>query len=159
MSKDYLRQQILQQLETELQTQIKAAQLAHDEATNEESRAENKYDTHSQEAAYLAEGQSRLAHEATESIKIYQSLPFPDFANQSPVVLGALVEISTKNRRAWYLLGPRAGGLELNLPDGATALVITPQSPLGRQLLGKSIGETVKGVGRDESLYTVTQVL
>ena len=47
---------------------LSAAALARDEAISEESRPENKYDTHSQEAAYLAEGQARLAGEIEADI-------------------------------------------------------------------------------------------
>jgi transcription elongation GreA/GreB family factor len=159
MNKEDLRRQILGHLQAELDTQIKAAHLAHDEATNEESRAESKYDTHSQEAAYLAEGQARLANEATESIRLFQSIPLPSFNLEDPIALGALVELTAADRSTWYLLGPRAGGLELKLPQGATALLITHQSPMGRQLLGKSVGQQVQGVGRDKSLHLIRQVL
>ena len=56
VNKSLLRDAILAQLRAKLALQTRAAWLARDEATNEESRAENKYDTRGQEAAYLAEG-------------------------------------------------------------------------------------------------------
>ena len=56
-----LRAALLAQLQSDLDLQVRAAQLARDEATHEESRPESKYDTHAQEAAYLAEGQARAA--------------------------------------------------------------------------------------------------
>ena len=58
-----LRDEICRRLRAQLSLQTGAAALARDEATNEESRARSKYDTHSQEAAYLAEGQGRIAAE------------------------------------------------------------------------------------------------
>ena len=39
-----------------------------------------------------------------------------------------------------YFLGPRAGGTEV-IHDRKEILVITPQSPLGEQLLGKKAGD------------------
>jgi transcription elongation GreA/GreB family factor len=142
-----LRAAILAQLQRDLATQVGAAHLARDEAISEESRAENKYDTHSQEAAYLAEGQARLAGEIEASIAQYASLPLHEFASDSSIALGALVEVNAAGRRTWYFLGPRAGGMELQL-DGHAVLVVTPQSPIGRQLLGKRVGDTVLAPGR-----------
>lgn len=143
-----VRAAIVSQLKTNLALQIRAAQLARDEAISEESRAESKYDTHSQEAAYLAEGQARQAAEVEESIALYQSMPLPDFGASDAAALGALIEVNAAPRTVWYFLGPRAGGLEL-VADGRSILVLTPQSPLGRQLLGRHVGDTVRPPGRN----------
>lgn len=148
MSKEVLRAQILAHLAADLRLQESAARLAHDEAISEESRPENKYDTHSQEAAYLAEGQARLVREIGESIALYQTLALPGFPVGAPAAAGALVEIGRPGRSAWYFVGPRAGGLELALPDGRTVLVVTPTSPLGRQLIGRRVGDAVELPGR-----------
>ena len=159
MTKEDLRHQILRHLQAELDNLIRGAQLAHDEATSEESRAENKYDTHSQEAAYLAEGQARLATEASEAISLFQTLTLPAYHQHDPIAIGALVELVSAKESTWYFLGPRAGGLELKLEDGRTALLITPTSPMGRQLLGKITGDQVQGTGRDRSLHTISRVV
>jgi transcription elongation GreA/GreB family factor len=144
VKKAELRAAIVGQLQRELATQVGAAHLARDEAISEESRAENKYDTHSQEAAYLAEGQARLATEIEANLAVYASLPLPDFRPEDPVAVGALVAIGSDEERTWYFLGPRAGGMELQL-GGHPVLVVTPQSPLGRQLVGKRIGDPIAG--------------
>jgi transcription elongation GreA/GreB family factor len=152
VNKQPLRDAILHQLHQELARQTGAAELARDEAISEESRAENKWDTHSQEAAYLAEGQARLAGEIAASIELYTTLPLPDFDAADAIGLGAVVELEspTGNSRACYFLGPRAGGLELSVA-GREILVLTPQSPLGRQLIGKRVNDTVQSVGRGKS--------
>ena len=149
MNKESLRQQILHQLRTEHELQLRAAQISRDEAIDEESRPENKYDMHSQEAAYLAEGQARLAAEIASSIELYSSLPLPSFTSDSAIAVGALIEVESGNTKSWYFLGPRAGGLELQL-EGHTVLVLTPQSPLGRTFLGKRIGDSVTLPGRKD---------
>ncbi len=143
MNKTLLREHILAQLRATLALQVNAAQLARDEAISEESRAENQYDTHSLEAGYLAEGQARQAAEIEESITIISALALPDFAAGSPVALGALAEVrNSRGTSDWYFLCPRAGGLEVQL-ENRTVLVVTPQSPLGRQLLGRRVGDAV----------------
>ena len=68
MDKAALRRAILAQLEAELATLTTAAHDAHAEATDEENRAEDKYDMRSQSAAYLAAGQAKLATELGEVI-------------------------------------------------------------------------------------------
>jgi transcription elongation GreA/GreB family factor len=144
VKKSDVRDAILVQLRHELARQTQAAEGSRDEAISEESRAENKWDTHSQEAAYLAQGQARLAGEIGGSIEIYTTLPLPEFSPADAIALGAIVEIEIagKAQHASYFLGPRAGGLELVI-DGRPILVLTPQSPLGRQLLGKHVGDLV----------------
>jgi len=140
MDKSRLRQAIIARLTAELETQTQAALTSREEATHEESKPENKYDMHAQEAAYLAEGQARLAAELADSIKLYQSLELPAFAPDQPVDLGAIITLETAGRKVRYFLGPRNGGLELTLDD-TEITVITPQSPLGRQLVGLRQGE------------------
>ena len=148
MNKAALRESILAHLRATLALQVNAAQLARDEATSEESRAENQYDTHSLEAGYLAEGQARQAAEIEASITIIAALPLPEFAPGSPIALGALAEVAdAQGGTARYFLCPRAGGLELP-HEGRMVLVVTPQSPLGRQLLGRRAGDTVQLPGR-----------
>ena len=150
MNKLVLRDRIVARLRAELATQTTAAMLAHDEAISEESKAENKYDTHSVEAAYLAEGQARLAAEIKASIEFYQALAPATFGAGDPIAIGALIEVQAGGRSAWYFLGPRAGGLEIPFED-RTVLVLTPQSPLGRQLLGRREGDRVDVPGRSTS--------
>lgn len=147
MNKSALREAILEQLRGELAQQTAAAHLARDEAISEESRPENQYDMHSQEAAYLAEGQARLAREIADNIAHYSGLPLPPFAPGSAIALGAVVELAAAGGSRWYFLGPRAGGLEVSV-EGRSVLVVTPQSPLGRQLLGRRAGDEVPAPGR-----------
>ena len=147
MDKENLRKAILKQLESDLRLLTSAAEMARDEAISEESRAENKWDTHSQEAAYLAEGQARLASEIAENLTFYRSFPLPEFDSTTPISPGALVELSGRGGSAWYFVGPRAGGVEVSF-DGREIVVVTPQSPLGSALLGRKAGDSLPGVGR-----------
>lgn len=157
MNKSDLREHILAHLRAELALQSGAAQLARDEAISEESRPENQYDTHSLEAGYLAEGQARLAAEIEASIAIFSGLALPTFAPGAPVALGALVETEARGRFARYFLAPRGGGLEF--PAGkSTVLVVTPQSPLGRQLLGKRVGDLVAPPARAAAAQCIVAV-
>jgi transcription elongation GreA/GreB family factor len=159
MNKLLLRDRILDQLRATLELQVGAAQLARDEAISEESKPENQYDTHSLEAGYLAEGQARQAAEIEASLKSLAALALPTFAAGAPIALGALVEVrDPRGCTETYFLCPRAGGLEIEC-DGCRVQVVTPSSPLGRQLLGRQVGATVQLPGRKSaSGSTITSV-
>ena len=105
---------------------------------------------HSQEAAYLAEGQARLAAEIAANIELYSALALPSPGSSATVTLGTLVAVENKSGVAWYFMGPRAGGLELQIDD-ISVLVLTPQSPFGRELLGKRPGDAVRPPGRSSA--------
>ncbi len=131
---------MIAQLSEELEGYARSARSAHAEATDEQSKAENKYDTRGLEASYLARGQSRQAAETSEALEQFAALPLRDFGPADPIDLGALVELDTKAGTVSYFIGPRAGGMEVK-QGRREVLVITPQSPLGQQLLGKKAGD------------------
>lgn len=158
MNKPALLTAILRELRDELARQTKAAELARDEAISEESQPENKWDTHSQEAAYLAEGQARQVIEVGKSIELYESMVLPPPLPTDPIAIGAVVGLAGRNGTTWYFVGPRAGGVEVDV-EGRRVLVITPQSPLGRQLVGKRRGESVRAPGpANQPPLTITAV-
>src|SRR3954469_21754986 len=138
MNKRDLLARILAQLTSKLEAITAAALATHAEATNEENKAEDKYDTRGLEASYLAHGQSKAAEEAAQAVTQFSALPIRDFAPGEPISLGALVQLEGRGRNS-YFIGPRAGGTEIAVNDAAV-LVITPQSPLGRQLMGRKQG-------------------
>ena len=143
MSKETLRAAVLSALEAELARQTHAALDARDESISEESRAENKYDTHAQEAAYLAEGQARLAAELAAALAAWRALVFPE-AGHAVAQLGSVVTLRADRHEDRLLLGPTNGGLTIAAPDGGGEItVVTPASPLGRALLGRSVGDAL----------------
>lgn len=147
MDKTRLREVIIERITAELEIQTRAALMARDEATHEESKPENQYDMHAQEAAYLAEGQAKLAAELQASIVLYQGLALPAFTPAQPIGLGAVVTLDTAGRKTRYFVGPRNGGIEVSFED-FEIIVLTPQSPLGRLLVGRRVGDTVNPAGR-----------
>ena len=158
MNKTALIKDIVAQLEAELQLYIKAARASHAEATHEQSKAESKYDTRGLEASYLARGQSRQLAEVERAVGEFQALMVRKFEPQDPIDLCALVELEAKGEHSYYFMGPRAGGTEVTR-GSKTVLVITPQSPLGRQLMGRKQGDRLEmEVGGLKDKYLVISV-
>lgn len=142
MNKTTLLQQIMQRLEADSRLLLQAARSAHAAATHEENIPDNKYATLALEASYLAQGQANRAQEVSFALEAYRQLQLQEFNAGTPIRLTALVTLEDEEgeeRRVF--LGPAAGGLKLALADGEV-MVITPDSPLGQQLLGLRCGES-----------------
>ena len=140
MNKRAIIQKITAKLTGELEIYFRAAQFSRAEATHESNKPENKYDTRGLEASYLARGQSKQAAELEAAIGEYQKLGVKKFAAGDAINIGALVELEHGGESSLYFVGPRAGGTEV-IHDKKEILVITPQSPLGEQLIGKQAGD------------------
>ena len=143
MNKRAIIKKITDKLVGELEIYFRAAQFSRAEATHESNKAENKYDTRGLEASYLARGQSKQAAELEAAIAEYQKLGVRKFADGDGIAVGALVELEHGGEISHYFVGPRAGGTEV-VHDKKEILVITPQSPLGEQLIGKKAGDSLQ---------------
>ncbi|MDX1953200.1 MAG: GreA/GreB family elongation factor [Verrucomicrobiota bacterium] len=158
IEKKRVQKRIIDALGKELELYFRAAKAAHAEATHEQSKAENKYDTRGLEASYLARGQSRQAAELEQSIAYFEKLTLRDFTEQDGIDLTAVVELESKGEKAFYFLAQRGGGTEVEL-DKREMLVITPQSPLGQEMMGKRVGDkvTLQLEGK-KNVYKIVQV-
>ena len=143
MNKPALLKKIVTKLTSELEVYFRAAQASRAEATHEQSKAESKYDTRGLEASYLARGQSKQIAELEAAIEDFGKLDAHSFAAGQAISIGALVELETGGERSFYFIGPRAGGTEV-MHEKQEVLVITPQSPLGAQLMEKKQGDQPK---------------
>jgi len=157
MNKRALVRKIIAQLEAEVESYLKAAKAAHSEATHEQNKPENKYDTRGLEAAYLAGAQARQAADARQAIEKFEKLVLKDFP-ATPIDLSALVEVETRGEQSYFFVGPCKGGLELR-HSGREILVLTPQAPLGQQLVGRKAGDSFKwGEGAAAAEYRIISV-
>ncbi|MEZ4318527.1 MAG: GreA/GreB family elongation factor [Myxococcota bacterium] len=137
-----LKSKLLAALRAALHAQLDALTsmvgASRDEATNAESRPENKYDTRALEASYLAAGQGeRLAD-------LKQLVAWLDALDDRPATtarLGSFVTVDDGEAEVWMLLAPQ-GGHELE-HGGARVQLVGTASPLGQALVGAEPGDTV----------------
>lgn len=158
MDKKKLIQTICSKLEKDLETAIQAARVALDEATHEENKPENEYDTRGLEASYLAGAQAERAAQIEEQILLFKHLPVKDFKEDEPIDSTALVEVALNGRKSYVFVIAKGGGLILDF-DGKAIQVVTPSSPLGEALLGLKSGDlaTVE-VGAKTREYEILSV-
>jgi transcription elongation GreA/GreB family factor len=142
VDKKLLIASIVDQLCTEMELIAKSAMSAHDEATHPNETQENQFDTPGLETSFLAEGQVKVAAELREAADGFRGLELHSFGPDEPIALGALVKVEVRGEPSYFVLGPKAGGIEVEF-DGHKVTVLSPQSPLGRKLLGRHAGETL----------------
>ena len=143
ISKSRILKQIIAELTRALETLAGSARTMHADASDEQNKAEDKYDTRGLETAYLASSQARQATEVEQALAKYQTLTLQKFTAKTPIALTALVELESRGTRTLYFLGPKGGGIELHI-GGQEVLVITPEAPLGQELLDKKTGDRIK---------------
>jgi transcription elongation GreA/GreB family factor len=140
--KQSLRHQLRQQIEDELTTIERSAQNAREAATHAESKAENKYDTRGLEASYLAGAQKERAAELRGALLLTRALELKVFAPSDKIAPTALVELEHEGQKSLCFLVIWGAGYQLE-SEGCLVTTITPQSPLGKALLGKHSGDVV----------------
>ncbi|GAA5143222.1 GreA/GreB family elongation factor [Prosthecobacter algae] len=139
LSKSAVLTAIQKTLDDELAALTRGARASFAAATDPDSRAENKYDTRTLEASYVARGQAQRVQELQAAVHLFQALA-QDLTASPTVRLGSFILLDEDQ---YYFMGPGAGGTEVIL-EGKEILVITPASPLGQRLMGKGAGETLQ---------------
>jgi hypothetical protein len=145
-------------LDQELLLAIESQQRTQRGATHEESRPENDKDTRALESSYLARGQAQRVLELNTALASLSGFELRSFGPESKATLSALVLLDDGERRAACFLAPVGGGITLDV-EGVKVQVLTPQSPLGRALLGQRRGDSFEvPTPRGEREYTVLEL-
>jgi len=142
--KQQLLVQLTAQLSHEFET-LKAAQRATQAgATHEEAKPENDKDTRALEQSYLARGQAARVLQLQADLAQLAQLRLRAFPSDARVALTALVQLEEDDGAGkLYLLVPSGAGAELSSSLGPVK-VVTPESPLGRALVGAALDQDIE---------------
>ena len=132
-SKVELRDELLNLLRDQLAVAERAHNASLEGATHEEARPENEKDTRALEQSYLARGQAQRLVELKEAVALVQAMPTGAQTGDVRCSLGSVVEIDDDGKRQLYWIASTGGGAQL---AKGSIQVLTPQSPLGRALIG-----------------------
>jgi transcription elongation GreA/GreB family factor len=147
-----LKNNLLEQLQ-ELQA---AARSTKEFATDQEFKAESKYDTRALEASYLASAETQRVEDLKLELQMLDEI---DLETREDISVGALVELIYQGQLRSYFLIPTAGGTILNFQN-KTVLVVSVFSPLGAQLLGLKAGDEFEVEGpKDIRHYKVASFI
>lgn len=132
--KQVLLDAVIRQLEIELARQAQANAQSNAATSFSAANADKQRDTTGVEAAFLAHGYAKHCLELASRLDELKAISLEDFTGQE-IDVGALVEVEMDGEADCYLLLNCGGGTEVTV-DGKTVIVITPDSPLGRALMG-----------------------
>jgi transcription elongation GreA/GreB family factor len=140
LDKSKILNQLVIQVEGDLAVSQEAADVARDAAVNEESKSEDKHDTRSIEAGYLAGAQRKRVAELKELVNYLKILKVKSFSKNEAISATALVHLEVDGQSLVYFVLPQGGGLKTQV-NGSQIHTVTPQTPLGQALLGLKTGE------------------
>jgi len=143
MDKKLLLETILNEMRAKLSVLIQSAHAAHQEATHEDTKAENKYDTRALEAGYLAGAQAERAAQLQVTIAFFERLELKTFTAQTPIATTALIELESDGKKTWNFLVPQGGGLKVG-HNNCDVFLLGTQAPLGKALVGKLQGDVLE---------------
>lgn len=142
LSPDYaekIKRQVLDELlrksREELVDLTRAALETKNFATDQEFKAESKYDTRALEASYLASAEAKRVEELKLEIQILEEVDTGTTRRFGEVSIGSLVELSFAERSMFYFLIPTAGGTMVKAGN-ETVVVVSVFSPIGDAMLG-----------------------
>lgn len=151
MNKKVIMDKLIEKLESERTTLAEAARDSIDAAIHDENEVEDPFDTRGAEASFLADAHARRVAEIEEAIAVLRYTDVRDFNDSDPISATALVDLDQDGRGSKCFLLPRAGGMTIEV-DGQSVQIVTPQSPLGEALVGRTEGDwTSVDVGRDST--------
>lgn len=138
--KEKILNELIDKMKAEMHELEAAAKSNKDFATDQEFKAESKYDTRSLEASYLASAEAKRVEDLKLEIQMLEEVDLKLSAKSDEVCIGSLVNLRHKDQDRSYFLIPTAGGTLLKVEDQAV-LVVSVFSPLGDAVLGLKVGE------------------
>ena len=159
IDKRALVQQLRDEIARTIDVLARAANEAREAATHEEAKPENDKDTRAVEAAYLAGAQAERARDLGRADAALKALSLQRFAPGAVISASALIELDQDGAVSHYFLAPHGGGMRVTV-NGLTVTVLTPQSALGRELLGRAEGDAFETtIGGKLKAYEILSVM
>ena len=132
--KQAILEAVIKKLETELGRQKQANTQSNAVTTFSAANADKQRDTTGFESAFLARGYAMHCMDLSHRLDELRAMPIEDFTGQE-IDVGALVDVEMDGATECYILLNCGGGTEVTA-DEKTVTVITPESPLGKTLMG-----------------------
>lgn len=151
------KQELVTQLEGQLRDQVRTAGRSAMECAAEAKNGASPKDKSTDsrvaiEYASMARAQTQRAERVHRELRAIEGFKPKKLSERSRVDIGAVVEIEDEEsgEGRTFFLAPAGAGMTLLGPGGDGHLsVVTPNSPIGRAVLGGRVGEiasvTVKG--------------
>jgi transcription elongation GreA/GreB family factor len=137
---------VVREAQNELRAALKEAKARAEDArvaaTHEENKPENDKDMRSTEASYIARGQAERVAELERGIAKLGALELRELDDDEAICVCALVQLRGAGSESTYFLVTEPGGVSVDVQN-TRILTLATTSPLGRALLGQSVGDEV----------------
>lgn len=146
MKKREIFEKILAALGELRDTAEKAREAAQKEANSHVGAMESRYDTFKEEAQYEAAAQEKRTVEYRNGMSLITALMLSSDFNQPSTVarVGTIVRVvNDSEEQKHYILSPSGGGVEVS-HEGINYFTLTPESPLGKEIIGREIGDEIE---------------
>ncbi|MCP4503526.1 MAG: GreA/GreB family elongation factor [Deltaproteobacteria bacterium] len=143
IDKEALKAVFVSQVQADLDAALLQQKTAQNDATHEEARAENDKDTRGLESSYLARGLARRAMEFKATLAALKGVSTRVFSDDEKVGLAALVTIEDDSgEERIYFMVSSGGGLKAEIAE-LVVKIVTPDSPLGKALMGRELDDEI----------------
>ena len=145
--------QLRSRLRQDASIAVRAGNAAKDAAQNSVTAMEKRQDSRAMieqgNMAYAQSKRARLALEYLQALEAFDERGFTTYHMRSKVGLGAVVDAQCETEEGYigrtFVMLPVGAGEELTGPDGDGIItVLTPQSPVGKAMFGKSVGDVAE---------------
>ena len=141
LDKKELLEALRARLSERLETLVQSQRTSQAGATHEEARAEHPKDTRATEASYLARGLAERVEQTESGLRQVLEFNPTELGPDEPICLGTLVGVEDENgEESIHFLLRFAGGEKISAAEHIVH-VVSPDSPLGRELIGRNAGE------------------
>lgn len=134
--KEAIRRELVEHLRAEHDAAVRAHKKTREGATHEEAKPENDKDTRALEQSYVERGQAKRVVDLEVALADTEKMVLRAFGDEDPIALGALVFVQEEDVEKAFFIAPAGGGHKIG-----DVLIVTPDAPIGRALLGKQTGD------------------
>ena len=134
--KEAIHRELVEQLSAERDAAVAMHKKTREGATHEEAKPENDKDTRALEQSYVERGQAKRVLDLEVALADTKKMALRAFGEGDPIALGALVFVREDDADKTFFLAPAGGGYKIG-----AVLIVTPEAPIGRALLGKQTGD------------------
>ena len=160
--------QLRRRLSEDAAIAVRAGEAAKSAAQNSVSAMEKRQDSRTMmEQGNMAFAQARRAQQALawlSALDTFTGRGLKGYDNRTPVGLGAVIDAMSEDEEGefarTFVMLPVGAGEELCGPNGDGIItVLTPESPVGRAMLGKRVGDVAEvTVNREPLEWEILEV-
>ncbi|MCF6147514.1 MAG: GreA/GreB family elongation factor [Candidatus Kuenenia sp.] len=143
MNKIHFIEKLITMLKASIEEQKKSFESARQASIDSAGRMQSRYDTMGIESAWVADGLARALHEKESNLRYLETFHCTEPATYARV--GSIVKTTSSDSpdHEYFFILPVMSGCEL-CENGTVITTLSPETPLGRALIGKEAGEKIE---------------